>query len=51
MRHRASLLFTLTDDWYSDLTLGAGGAITHLSDVDKEWEEVLIKMEAVLGTA
>ncbi|GAA5915563.1 hypothetical protein JCM8208_002432 [Rhodotorula glutinis] len=32
-----------------DLTLGAGGAITHLSDPAKEWEEVLTKLDAVLG--
>ncbi|KPV72815.1 uncharacterized protein RHOBADRAFT_55494 [Rhodotorula graminis WP1] len=32
-----------------DLTLGAGGAITHLSDPAKEWEEVLTKVDAVLG--
>ncbi|GAA6061537.1 hypothetical protein JCM10212_002744 [Sporobolomyces blumeae] len=32
-----------------ELTLGAGGAITHLSDPAKEWEEVLTKIEAVLG--
>jgi len=31
----------------SDLTIGAGGAITHMSDVDNEWEEVLVKLEAV----
>ncbi|BGP04117.1 para-aminobenzoate synthase, (PABA) [Rhodotorula toruloides] len=32
-----------------ELTLGAGGAITHLSDPAKEWEEVLTKVDAVLG--
>lgn len=32
-----------------ELTLGAGGAITHLSDAAKEWEEVLVKTEAVIG--
>ncbi|GAA5857734.1 hypothetical protein JCM9279_006038 [Rhodotorula babjevae] len=32
-----------------DLTLGAGGAITHLSDPAKEWDEVLTKLDAVLG--
>lgn len=36
---------------FVDLTLGAGGAITHLSDVDNEWEEVLVKTEAVVGRA
>ncbi|GAA6009439.1 hypothetical protein JCM10207_003780 [Rhodosporidiobolus poonsookiae] len=32
-----------------DLTLGAGGAITHLSEPEKEWDEVLTKVKAVLG--
>ncbi|GAA6007996.1 4-amino-4-deoxychorismate synthase, partial [Rhodotorula paludigena] len=32
-----------------ELSLGAGGAITHLSDAAKEWEEVLTKVDAVLG--
>lgn len=34
----------------SELTLGAGGAITHQSDPAKEWEEVLVKTEAVVGS-
>ncbi|GAA5981787.1 hypothetical protein JCM11641_007424 [Rhodosporidiobolus odoratus] len=33
----------------SELSLGAGGAITHLSEPEKEWEEVLTKVEAVTG--
>ncbi|GAA5913233.1 4-amino-4-deoxychorismate synthase [Sporobolomyces salmoneus] len=33
-----------------ELRLGAGGAITHLSNPLKEWEEVLTKIDAVLGT-
>ncbi|CEQ40775.1 SPOSA6832_02438, partial [Sporobolomyces salmonicolor] len=33
----------------AELSLGAGGAITHLSDSEKEWEEVLTKTDAVLG--
>lgn len=32
-----------------ELQLGGGGAITHLSDPEKEWEEVLVKVEAVIG--
>ncbi|GAA6055654.1 hypothetical protein JCM3770_003396 [Rhodotorula araucariae] len=32
-----------------ELTLGAGGAITHLSDAAKEWDEVLTKVDAVLN--
>ncbi|BGP21010.1 hypothetical protein JCM10213_003226 [Rhodosporidiobolus nylandii] len=32
-----------------ELTLGAGGAITHLSEPETEWEEVLTKVEAVTG--
>ncbi|GAA5889745.1 hypothetical protein JCM6882_004308 [Rhodosporidiobolus microsporus] len=32
-----------------ELTLGAGGAITHLSEPEKEWDEVLTKVDAVLG--
>ncbi|GAA6035545.1 hypothetical protein JCM8097_000308 [Rhodosporidiobolus ruineniae] len=31
------------------LSLGAGGAITHLSDPEQEWAEVLTKVDAVLG--
>ncbi|SCV72385.1 BQ2448_3922 [Microbotryum intermedium] len=32
----------------TQLTLGAGGAITYLSDAAKEWDEVLTKKEAVM---
>ena len=28
--------------------MGAGGAITALSDVESEWEEMLIKLRSVL---
>lgn len=35
----------------ADLALGGGGAITHLSDPEKEWEEVLVKIDAVTGRA
>ena len=31
-------------------TLGAGGAITALSDVDAEWDEMLAKLQSVLRT-
>jgi len=31
----------------NELVLGAGGAITWLSDVGKEWEEVMVKANAV----
>ena len=30
-----------------DITVGAGGAITYLSDAEKEWEEVLHKVKAL----
>jgi len=40
----------LTPTLSIELRLGAGGAITHLSDPEKEWEEVLTKIDAVLGT-
>ncbi|KAK4048046.1 para-aminobenzoate synthase, (PABA) [Microbotryomycetes sp. JL221] len=33
-----------------ELTLGAGGAITNLSDPHKEWQEVLVKVDAVTGS-
>lgn len=33
----------------SELSLGAGGAITWLSDPEKEWEEVLTKVRSVVG--
>jgi para-aminobenzoate synthetase len=32
-----------------DVTLGAGGGITILSDAQREWEEVLLKAQSVLG--
>ncbi|TKA52785.1 hypothetical protein B0A53_04481 [Rhodotorula sp. CCFEE 5036] len=32
-----------------NLTLGGGGAITHKSVAENEWEEVLTKVDAVLG--
>lgn len=44
-----AVLTTLTAMPLTELTLGAGGAITHLSEAAKEWEEVLVKTEAVLG--
>lgn len=31
----------------ADLELGAGGAITWLSEPDKEWDEVMVKANAV----
>ena len=31
------------------LELGAGGAITWLSEPDREWEEVMVKARAVAG--
>ncbi|KAM0749631.1 ADC synthase [Meredithblackwellia eburnea MCA 4105] len=33
----------------TELTLGAGGAITHLSEAESEWEEVLVKKDAVVS--
>jgi para-aminobenzoate synthetase len=30
-------------------TVGAGGGITILSDADREWDEVLLKAQSVLG--
>ena len=39
----------LTKRVTSDLTLGGGGAITHKSVAENEWEEVLTKVDAVLG--
>lgn len=39
----------LTKSLTSDLTLGGGGAITHKSVAENEWEEVLTKVDAVLG--
>lgn len=33
---------------FTEWTLGAGGAITALSDPDAEWEEMLAKVESVL---
>lgn len=38
---------TIVKDDEDNLTLGAGGAITWLSQADKEWEEVLVKANAV----
>lgn len=32
------------------MTLGAGGAITWLSDPAGEWDEVLTKVKSVVGT-
>ncbi len=33
----------------ADMSIGAGGAITWLSDRDREWEEVLTKVKSVVG--
>jgi para-aminobenzoate synthetase len=38
---------TIVKDGNDDLILGAGGAITWLSQAGKEWEEVLVKANAV----
>ncbi|KAI0756753.1 para-aminobenzoic acid synthetase [Daedaleopsis nitida] len=43
-RHGALQTKALTDEW----TLGAGGAITALSDPVAEWEEMITKVESVL---
>jgi len=49
------------DDWSQDeaidrtgheaetWTVGAGGAITALSDPDSEWDEMMAKLQSVLG--
>ncbi|KAJ7706010.1 para-aminobenzoate synthase [Mycena rosella] len=34
-----------TEDW----NIGAGGAITALSDADAEWEEMIVKLTSVVG--
>jgi para-aminobenzoate synthetase len=31
------------------MSIGAGGAITWLSDAEREWEEVLVKVGSVVG--
>ena len=36
------------DDEVTEWTLGAGGAITALSDPEAEWDEMVIKVESVL---
>jgi len=33
-----------TEEW----TIGAGGAITALSDAEAEWDEMLVKLQSVL---
>ncbi|KAI0045192.1 para-aminobenzoate synthase [Auriscalpium vulgare] len=35
-----------TEEW----TIGAGGAITALSEVDAEWDEMVVKLQSVLRT-
>lgn len=42
-------LIELTGSWIG-LSIGAGGAITWLSDREKEWDEVLTKVKSVVGT-
>jgi anthranilate/para-aminobenzoate synthase component I len=34
---------------WAGISLGAGGAVTWLSDRDKEWSEVLTKVRSVVG--
>ncbi|KAF8922030.1 ADC synthase [Mucidula mucida] len=36
-------------DWAEDWIVGAGGAITALSDPEAEWEEMVVKLGSVLG--
>ena len=36
----------LVEHW----TIGAGGAITALSDVEAEWDEMVVKLQSVLRT-
>ena len=36
-------------DGIADMSLGAGGAITWMSDRDQEWEEVKTKVRSVIG--
>jgi para-aminobenzoate synthetase len=33
-----------------EISIGAGGAITWLSDHQKEWDEVLTKVRSVVGS-
>jgi hypothetical protein len=32
-----------------EMSIGAGGAVTWLSDAEREWEEVLVKVGSVVG--
>mmetsp|Transcript_1251 Transcript_1251/g.1595 ORF Transcript_1251/g.1595 Transcript_1251/m.1595 type:complete len:506 (-) Transcript_1251:46-1563(-) len=44
-----SALFSSSDaDEYSRITVGAGGALTALSDIHDEWQELLLKANAVI---
>ncbi|GLB35890.1 putative anthranilate synthase component I, N terminal region [Lyophyllum shimeji] len=36
--------------WTEEWTIGAGGAITALSDAEAEWDEMVIKLQSVLST-
>lgn len=38
-----------TDHKAETWTVGAGGAITALSDPDSEWDEMIVKLRSVLG--
>ncbi|KAF8078895.1 ADC synthase [Lyophyllum atratum] len=35
--------------WTEEWTIGAGGAITALSDAEAEWDEMTVKLQSVLG--
>ena len=39
---------SLTNDGLEEWTMGAGGAITALSDSEAEWDEMLLKLRGVL---
>lgn len=39
-----------TDEGKEEWTIGAGGAITALSDPEAEWDEMVVKLQTVLRT-
>jgi len=47
----ADLNIAIRTLWYDEekITFGAGGAVTYLSDADKEFEEMIVKSKALLG--
>ncbi|KAF5385234.1 hypothetical protein D9615_001286 [Tricholomella constricta] len=49
-KHHQAHSYDGDPEWTEEWTIGAGGAITALSDAEAEWDEMIVKLQSVLNT-